>query len=180
MGPGFPSFPVSGFSSVFIGFWGSETCRNWNAGLLMQQWRIPGRRTGEEARRKSSRVSGRFSYTLLTSIYKYSVPLFLFINAIQYLKHDTLIIMIITYGTRVLRCTQNTSRRSLSQQGDARSRWAMVVCLFFESWGIENLRARFSFLLWVERNLYPIWLIIRTWHERIERTLYLYSTKSLY
>ena len=87
-----------------------------------QQWRIPGRRTGdgEDARRKSSRFSGTFFLTLLTSIFKYSVPLFLFINAIQYLKHDTLIIMIIKYGTQVLRCTQNTSRRSLSQQVDAR------------------------------------------------------------
>ena len=56
-----------------------------------------------------------FFHTLLTSIYKYSVPPFLFINAIQYLKHDTLIIMIIKYGTRILRCTQNTSRRSLNK-----------------------------------------------------------------
>ena len=35
MGPGFPSFPVSWFLLVFIGFWGSETSRNQNAGLLM-------------------------------------------------------------------------------------------------------------------------------------------------
>ena len=35
MRPGFPSFPVSWFLLVFIGFWGSETSRNQNAGLLM-------------------------------------------------------------------------------------------------------------------------------------------------
>ena len=37
MGPGFPSFPVSWFLLVFIGFLGSETSRNQNAGLLMYQ-----------------------------------------------------------------------------------------------------------------------------------------------
>ena len=41
MGPGFPSFPVSWFLLVFIGFWGSETSRNQNAGLLMNgRWTI--------------------------------------------------------------------------------------------------------------------------------------------
>jgi len=48
------------------------------------------------------------------------------------LKHDTLII-IIKYRTRVLKCMQNTSRRPLRQQVEARSRWVVVVCLLFES-----------------------------------------------
>ena len=48
MGPRFPSLWVSWFLSVFIGFLGSKTSKNQNAGLLMLVTRSEERRVGKE------------------------------------------------------------------------------------------------------------------------------------